>query len=151
MKPLSPARRTTALRLGILGLSFVLASSQTESSALKVVQIKRIQNGVELKTDRLNVKVQFYADDRVRVAARLLEIPQREKLTIGQSRDLAETIESLGFGVEPDARYDGAYTWDQELGVFKPSSGKVVPPSQNYPGAASSLNSACWLPALMGL
>ena len=69
-------------------------------------------------------------------AARLLEIPQREKLTIGQSRDLAQTIESLGFGVEPDARYDGAYTWDQELGVFKPSSGKVVPPSQSYLGAA---------------
>jgi alpha-D-xyloside xylohydrolase len=66
MKTLSPARRTMAL-LGILGLSFVLASCQTESSASKVVQIKRIQNGVELKTDRLNVKVQFYADDRVRV------------------------------------------------------------------------------------
>ena len=66
MKSLSPALRTTAL-LGILGLSFGLASCQTKPSASKDVQIKRIQNGVELKTGKQNVRVQFYADDRVRV------------------------------------------------------------------------------------
>ena len=74
MKPLSPALRTTAL-LCILGLSFVLASCQTKSCQTKCCaskaapagQAKRIQNGVELKTGKLNVKVQFYADDQVRV------------------------------------------------------------------------------------
>ena len=30
-------------------------------------QTKRIQNGVQLNTGKLNVKVQFYADDQVRV------------------------------------------------------------------------------------
>ena len=50
-----------------LALSFGLASCQTKSPASKDVQVKRIQNGVELKTGKVNVKVQFYADDRVRV------------------------------------------------------------------------------------
>ncbi|HEY5505795.1 MAG TPA: TIM-barrel domain-containing protein, partial [Sedimentisphaerales bacterium] len=66
MKPLSLALRTTAL-LCILGLSFALASCQTKPSASKAVQVKHVQNGVELKAGKLNVKVQFYADDTVRV------------------------------------------------------------------------------------
>ena len=66
MKTLSPALRTTAL-LCILALSFVLASCQTKSPASKDAQAKRIQNGVELKAGNVNVKVQFYADDQVRV------------------------------------------------------------------------------------
>jgi tellurite resistance protein len=69
-------------------------------------------------------------------AAHLIDVPQREKLTPGQSRDLAQTIESLGFVVEPDARHESAYAWDQELAVFKPIGAKVTPPSQNYLGAS---------------
>ena len=67
------ALRPTAL-LCILGLSFGLTSCQTKCCAPKDAQagqtpshVKRIQNGVELKTGRLNVRVQFYADDCVRV------------------------------------------------------------------------------------
>jgi len=69
-------------------------------------------------------------------AAQLLDISQREKLTPRQSQDLAQTIESLGFVVEPDARYDSAYAWDQELAVFKPGGSKVMAPSPNYLGAS---------------
>lgn len=68
--------------------------------------------------------------------AKLLDISQHDKLSHGQSRDLAEIIESLGFGVEPDARYDGAYAWDQELAVYKPIDSKVTAPSDNYRGAS---------------
>ena len=69
-------------------------------------------------------------------AAQLFDIPQREKLTPKQSRDLAQAIESLGFVVEPDARFDSAYAWDQELAVFKPVGSKVMAPSPNYLGAS---------------
>ncbi|MGA3267882.1 MAG: TerB N-terminal domain-containing protein [Verrucomicrobiota bacterium] len=69
-------------------------------------------------------------------AAHLIDVPKREKLTPGQSRDLAQTIESLGFVVEPDARHESAYAWDQGLAVFKPIGAKVTPPSQNYLGAS---------------
>ena len=69
-------------------------------------------------------------------AAQLLEIPQRAKLTSGQSRDLAQAIESLGFIVEPDARYGSGYAWDQELAVFKPTGMTATAPSADYLGAA---------------
>ena len=69
-------------------------------------------------------------------AAQLFDISQREKLTPRQSRDLAQAIESLGFVVEPDARYDAAYAWDQELAVYKPVGSKVMAPSSNYLGAS---------------
>ena len=67
MKPLSPALRTTAL-LGILGLSLGVVSCRTQcpfAPAKPVVQ--RIQNGVQLNAGKQNVRVQFYADDQVRV------------------------------------------------------------------------------------
>jgi uncharacterized tellurite resistance protein B-like protein len=69
-------------------------------------------------------------------AAQLFDIPRREKLTPKQSCDLAQAIESLGFVVEPDARHDSAYAWDQELAVFKPVGSKVMAPSPNYLGAS---------------
>ncbi len=72
MKIFSLAPRATVL-FGVLGLNFLLASCQT-SSAPKNAQVKpppsrvqRIQNGVLWKTGDLNVKVQFYADNVVRV------------------------------------------------------------------------------------
>lgn len=68
--------------------------------------------------------------------AHMLDIQQHEKLTPGQSCELAEAIESLGFVVEPDARHESAYAWDQELAVFKPADATVRPPSPNYLGAS---------------
>ena len=50
-------------------LSLCLISCQTKSPASKAMPptVQRIQNGVQLNTGKLNVRVQFYADDRVRV------------------------------------------------------------------------------------
>ena len=68
--------------------------------------------------------------------AQLLDIPQREKLTPTQSRALVNAVESLGFGIEPDARRDGAYDWNQEIAVYKPITAKITFPSENYRGAS---------------
>jgi alpha-D-xyloside xylohydrolase len=64
--------RAVAL-FGVLCLSLVLVSCQTKSPASKAppvnqpLPVQRIQNGVQLNAAALNVKVQFYADDTVRV------------------------------------------------------------------------------------
>jgi tellurite resistance protein len=68
--------------------------------------------------------------------ANLFDIPQREKLTPGQSFEIAQTIESLGYIVEPDSRHESAYAWDQELAVFKPVGSRITSPSHNYLGAS---------------
>lgn len=68
--------------------------------------------------------------------ATLLSIAQRDKLTMVQSEELAQTIESLGYAVEPDARHEASYAWDQEIAVFKPVDGKVTAPSKTYLGAS---------------
>ena len=65
MKLLSPAQRTIAW-LGILALSLGLVSCQTQCPfAPAKPTVQRIQNGVQLQAGKLNVKVQFYADDQV--------------------------------------------------------------------------------------
>jgi alpha-D-xyloside xylohydrolase len=64
-----------AVWLNTVCLSFLAASCQTKSGAPKETQatsppplpVQRIQNGVQLNAAALNVKVQFYADDIVRV------------------------------------------------------------------------------------
>ena len=67
MKLLSPAQRTTAL-LGILALSLGLVSCRTQCPfAPAKPTVQRIQNGVQLYAGKQNVRVQFYADDQVRV------------------------------------------------------------------------------------
>jgi tellurite resistance protein len=68
--------------------------------------------------------------------ANLLSIAQREKLTMVQSEELAQTVESLGYVIEPDGRHEAAYAWDQEIAVFKPADGKITVPSKNYLGAS---------------
>ncbi len=58
--------RATAL-FGLLFLSLALVSCRTQPSAPPETQIQHIQNGVQLSRGDLQVKVQFYADDIVRV------------------------------------------------------------------------------------
>jgi alpha-D-xyloside xylohydrolase len=52
---------------GAACLCLLLVSCQTKQPAPEVVQAQRVQNGVQLNTGKLNVKVQFYADNVVRV------------------------------------------------------------------------------------
>ena len=72
MKMCSSALRATAW-FSFICLSFVLVSCQTKSPASKAppvnqpLPVQRIPNGVQLNTAVLNVRVQFYADDTVRV------------------------------------------------------------------------------------
>ena len=79
MKKMSSFPPKATVLLSLLGLGLLLASCQTKSSVPKEAsvnppppqvqtpQTQRIQNGVQLNTAALNVKVQFYADDIVRV------------------------------------------------------------------------------------
>jgi alpha-D-xyloside xylohydrolase len=72
MKLYSSALRAPAW-FSFICLGFVLVSCQTSSPASKAPPVNQplpvqcIQNGVQLNTAALNVKVQFYADDMVRV------------------------------------------------------------------------------------
>ncbi len=71
-KIVSFARKATVL-LSLLCLDLLWVSCQTESSesnappADQPNTVQRIRNGVRLNAGKLNVKVQFYADDSVRV------------------------------------------------------------------------------------
>jgi uncharacterized tellurite resistance protein B-like protein len=53
---------------------------------------------------------------------------------------MAETIESRGYCVEPDARFgSGTYDRNQTLALFKPLDGDPIQPSTAYLGAANLL------------
>ena len=61
-------------------------------------------------------------------------------LSIGLCRQMADTIESRGYCVEPDARFgSGTYEWNQTLALFKPLDGDPIQPSTAYLGAANLL------------
>ena len=63
-----------------------------------------------------------------------------EVFTIAISRQIAETIESKGYCVEPDARFgSGAYDRNQTLALFKPLDRDSIQPSIAYLGAANLL------------
>jgi uncharacterized tellurite resistance protein B-like protein len=68
--------------------------------------------------------------------AEMIELSNRPKITVSQSREMADAVESLGYGIEPDSRLTGiGYSWDQVLGVFRPKSGAVTVASSNCLGA----------------
>ena len=61
-------------------------------------------------------------------------------LLIGSCRQIADTIESKGYCVEPDARFgSGTYDSNQTLALFKPFDGDPIQPSTAYLGAANLL------------
>jgi uncharacterized tellurite resistance protein B-like protein len=61
-------------------------------------------------------------------------------LTIGLCRQIADTIESKGYCVEPDARFgSGKYDKMHTLALFKPFYGDPIQPSTAYRGAANLL------------
>ena len=75
----------------------------------------------------------------VGLLASQIEVPQRAKLTTGQSRKLALTLERCGFNVEPDARLSGrSYGWEQPVAIFPRTDEAEVDP-RRYGGAACML------------
>jgi alpha-D-xyloside xylohydrolase len=113
MKCVSFGPWTTRL-FSVIGLSSLLASCQIKPSTSGEAQVKptlspaqRVQNGVQWSTGVLNVKVQFYADDTVRVVKWLphgtsgkasLVVVQREVPDLNiHFQENAETI-TLGSG-----------------------------------------------------
>lgn len=72
--------------------------------------------------------------------ASMLSIQKREKLTLSQSRELAQAVESLGYAIEPDTRFDDTtYGWEQIVGVY-PLNGQSSLPSLQYNGIAALLS-----------
>ena len=63
----------------------------------------------------------------------LRSIPYRPKLTITQSKNICELVDSLGACLEPDARYTNhAYTWGEYIAVIKLLDESILPNSPNY-------------------
>ncbi len=72
--------------------------------------------------------------------ARIIKLEQRPRLTIVQSRRLAETVEQSGFAIEPDARITGrTYGWDESAAVYIPD-GSSATDSTRYLGASCMLH-----------
>jgi alpha-D-xyloside xylohydrolase len=85
-----------------LGLSLLLTSCQTKPVAAgqRLPELQRIQNGFLLNTGDLNVKVQFYADDTVRVLKWRTEgTSQKASLVVIQTN-----VPNLNIRFEEDAR-----------------------------------------------
>lgn len=65
--------------------------------------------------------------------AELRGLEQRSKLTVKQSRDLAELADMLGTPLEPDSRYtDRAYSWDSHVAALKLPEMPTLPAGPNY-------------------
>ena len=111
IKMFSFVLRTTVL-FSVLCLNFLLVSCQTQPSAPKDAQakpqqsqIQHIQNGIQLRTGDLNVKVQFYADNVVRIVKWLPQgTSEKASLIVVQTNvpelriDFQETAETVTLG-----------------------------------------------------
>ncbi|HEX5399681.1 MAG TPA: HEAT repeat domain-containing protein [Verrucomicrobiae bacterium] len=85
-------------------------------------------------------------------AANLIHVfDEAGRITIAQSRFIADKIQWAGYCVEPDARFgSGSYGWGQTLGVFKPSASDSATPSTAYLGAANLLRLSVMIAAADG-
>ena len=63
--------------------------------------------------------------------ASLLRLEKRAKLTPTQSRKLAESVENMGYSIEPDARTTGrTYGWNEPVAVFLRTEETPVDPGR---------------------
>ncbi len=67
MKRLSSSALRMAAALVIFTMCFWGVSCRKESAALRLAGGQRIPNGIAIKTAGMNLRVQFYADDTVRI------------------------------------------------------------------------------------
>ncbi len=72
--------------------------------------------------------------------APLRGIPERPKLTLKQSIDLAETAGHIGYGLERDPRITNfGYRWEDIVSVFHPQGEALVSKNPQYLGASIML------------
>lgn len=72
--------------------------------------------------------------------APLLNLTEKGRLTIKESRELAESVESFGCAIEPDARMtQRAYAWTRDVAVFRFEDGSPRDNSPGYGGMATLL------------
>lgn len=68
--------------------------------------------------------------------ALLQGIKEKEKLTLKESKDLAQTAEVLGFCLEPDARFHGqAHPWKAAVALYKNPQKEAAEPADAYDAA----------------
>ncbi len=72
--------------------------------------------------------------------APLLNLTEKGRLTIKESRELAEAVEGFGCAIEPDARMtQRAYAWTRDVAVFRFNEGAARENSPGYAGMATLL------------
>lgn len=112
----------------------------TRAEAENISSIDALQRTPEIfarLADRLNGPndVVFV---RVAELAGSIGFPATDRFSASESRQLAQAVRALGFGIEPDARYGApSYRSEQELALFKPA--ETVVRSETYSAAAALL------------
>jgi tellurite resistance protein len=72
--------------------------------------------------------------------ASLLGYQPQETFNLTESKGLTRAAEQFGYSVEPDPRYGAGNFWGtRELGLFRPASGSMAPPSETFVGASALL------------
>ena len=150
MIKMSPFARQATVLFSVLCMNFLLVSCQMKSSAPKDAQVtplqsqtQHIRNGIQLKTGDLNVKVQFYADNVVRVVKWTPQgTPEKASLIVVQTNvpdlriDFQETAETITFGSRKItvqlSKSDGAiqYLADNSQPILKEQGEAVITPVQ---------------------
>ncbi|MBU0507778.1 TerB N-terminal domain-containing protein [bacterium] len=83
--------------------------------------------------------------------APLLEIAARDKLTMKQSRDLADTAQHVGYVIEPDGRIlSTAYHWDSLVSLFHDEEILSKPIDPRFKAASLVLQLGLWIAAADG-
>ncbi|RYG66827.1 hypothetical protein EON80_14715, partial [bacterium] len=84
-----------------------------------------------------------YALAKVGAVAELFDIPERESITPLMAKRLASSLQSCGFGIEPDARYTGkACRWDEAAVLFTLPGGAT--PEGELPSEPSAAEMASY-------
>jgi uncharacterized tellurite resistance protein B-like protein len=78
-------------------------------------------------------------------------IAERPRLTLKQSRLIAQAAYTFGFVIEPDAqRTSRSYRWGELVALFRPEGSPSAPADSRYPGAALLLELGMFVAAADG-
>jgi uncharacterized tellurite resistance protein B-like protein len=83
--------------------------------------------------------------------AEIQGIGKRKKLTLKQSKSLADTAHWVGYSIEPDTRLTmRTYSWDDTVAVFRPDGEATLPQDHRYISAAMILETGVSVAAADG-